>query len=157
MKKPIKEGDVMPAFSLLNQEGTSFDLQTVLGKKPMVIYFYPKDDTPGCTQEACSFRDMFTDFEEAGAVVIGISADTPEKHRAFAEKYRLPFVLLSDTRNRVRKLLGVPSDLLGWLPGRVTYVVDTDGVVRHIFNSQFKAQKHVSEAMRTLKSLPKAG
>lgn len=123
---------------------------SVLGKQPVVICFYPKDDTPGCTREACTFRDMYSDFADAGAQVVGISADTPEKHADFARKHNLPFVLLSDIGNSVRKLLGVPSDLLGLLPGRVTYVVDKFGVIQYVFNSQFRAEKHVEEALKSL-------
>ena len=119
----------------------------------MVIYFYPKDDTPGCTKEACSFRDFYEDFNEAGAMVIGISDDSPNTHADFAKKNNLPFTLLSDHGNKVRELLGVPKSLLGLIPGRVTYVIDKKGIVRHVFNSQFNVEKHVHEAIEVLKQI----
>jgi thioredoxin-dependent peroxiredoxin len=118
----------------------------------VVVYFYPKDDTPGCTRESCAFRDQFSDFSDAGAEVIGISSDSVASHKKFAEKHRLPFTLLSDPGGSVRKAFGVPSSL-GVLPGRVTYVIDKKGVVRHAFNSQLNPAKHVEEALAVLASL----
>jgi len=118
-----------------------------------VIYFYPKDDSPGCTKEACSFRDQFEVFKEADAVIIGISGQSVESHKEFAEKHRLSFTLLSDVGNKVRKLFGVPTNLMGLLPGRVTYIADKKGKVIFIFNSQTKATEHVDEALRILKEL----
>lgn len=149
----IKKGSKIPHFILPDQNGNNFDINQALGKKNIVIYFYPKDDTPGCTKEACSFRDQFEDFKDAGAEVIGISGDSVESHKRFAEKHNLPYTLLSDSNNRVRKLFGVPSDFLGLLPGRVTYIVDKSGVVQHVFNSQFNAEKHVKEAVHVLEKL----
>lgn len=149
----IKIGNKVPAFSLPSQNGELFDLGTVLGKKPLVIYFYPKDDTPGCTAEACGFRDAYEDFQQAGAEVIGVSSDPVVKHSAFASRYSLPFILLSDTEKKLRKLFGVPGNLFGLLDGRVTYVVDKEGVVRHIFNSQINATKHIDEALKVIKQL----
>lgn len=149
----IKVGSTIPAFSLPDQEGQHVNINDFIGKSNLVIYFYPKDDTPGCTREACSFRDQFEVFRDSGAEVFGISADSVEKHKQFAEKHRLPFRLLSDVNKRVRKLFGVPGDLLGLIPGRVTYIVDKQGKVRHIFNSQFNAEKHVSEALEVLKKM----
>ena len=151
---PVQVGDRAPAFTLPNQSGTSVNLSDWLGQKPIVLYFYPKDDTPGCTAESCAFRDSYEVFQEAGAEVIGISADNPASHQQFATKYRLPFTLLSDTDNRVRKLYGVPATLF-ILPGRVTYVIDRQGIVRHIFDSQLDFNGHVQEALKVLKSLPK--
>ena len=130
-----------------------FDINSVLGKKNLVIYFYPKDDSPGCTKEACSFRDQFEVFKEADAVIIGISGQSVESHKEFAEKHRLSFTLLSDVGNKVRKLFGVPTNLMGLLPGRVTYIADKKGKVIFIFNSQTKATEHVDEALRILKEL----
>ncbi len=149
----IKVGSVIPEFSLPDQDGKVISIKDHIGKSNLVIYFYPKDDTPGCTAEACSFRDQFAIFRDSGAEVFGISSDSVEKHKNFAEKHRLPFRLLSDENKRVRKLFGVPGDLLGLLPGRVTYIVDKAGAVKHIFNSQFNAEKHVSEALEVLKKL----
>lgn len=118
----------------------------------MVIYFYPKDDTPGCTIESCTFRDSYEEFKEAGAEVIGISSDSPQSHQQFASKYQLPFILLSDSQGKVRKLFDVPN-VLFLLPGRVTYVIDKEGIVRHIFNSMMDFKAHVDEALKTIKSL----
>lgn len=149
---PVKVGDRAPDFTLLSQSGNRVSLGDFLGQKCVVLYFYPKDDTPGCTAESCAFRDRYEIFQEVGAEVIGISADTPESHQQFASKYRLPFTLLSDRDNQVRKLYGVPSTLFV-LPGRVTYVIDREGTVRHIFNSQLDFKAHVDEALKTLQSL----
>lgn len=150
MNKKIKLGDTVPAFRLKNQFGETVDMGQYIGKTKMVIYFYPKDDTPGCTKEACSFRDHFEDFQEAGIEVIGISADSEESHFNFAKKHGLSFTLLSDEANVVRKNFGVPSDLLGLLPGRVTYIVDASGKVIHTFNSQLNVNQHVHEALKKL-------
>jgi thioredoxin-dependent peroxiredoxin len=120
--------------------------------KAVVLYFYPKDDTPGCTKESCAFRDSYQDFQDAGAEVIGVSSDSAESHGRFAAKHRLPFTLLADQGGQVRKHYGVPATL-GLLPGRVTFVIGRDGVVRHVFNSQFQATQHVSEALQALRDL----
>lgn len=149
----VVEGSKVPAFELKNQYGELFTLDSVIGKKNLVIYFYPKDDTPGCTKEACSFRDQFAVFADADAMIIGISAQSVESHLAFAEKHRLNYLLLSDTDNKVRNLFGVPSNLFGLIPGRVTYIVDKKGEVVYIFNSQMNAEKHVDEALRILQAM----
>lgn len=146
-------GSPIPSFSLNDQNGKPFDISTVLGKKNLVIYFYPKDDSPGCTKEACSFRDQFEVFADADAVIIGISSQSVQSHKEFADKYRLNYTLLSDEENRIRKLFGVPTNLLGLIPGRVTYVVNKAGKVVYLFNSQIKAEQHVSEALRILKEM----
>lgn len=148
----INVGDPVPDASFQNQSGETVSLKSLLGQKIVVLYFYPKDDTPGCTKEACGFRDSYTVFQEAGADVIGVSSDTPTSHQQFANKYQLPFTLLSDTRNQVRKAFGVPLTL-GILPGRVTYVIDTSGVVRHIFNSQMNFQGHIDESLKIVQEL----
>jgi len=148
-----KIGSTIPRFTLPDQNGNPFDINSVLGKKNLVIYFYPKDDSPGCTKEACSFRDQFEVFAKADAVIIGISGQSVESHKEFAAKYRLTYILLSDEEDKIRKLFGVPTNLFGFLPGRVTYIVDKTGKVIYIFNSQVQATKHVDEALRVLKSL----
>ena len=150
-KNEIKIGSTIPSFSLSDQNGQLFDIKSVIGKKNLVIYFYPKDDTPGCTSEACSFRDQFEVFKDADAVIIGISGQSVASHKKFAEKHRLPFTLLSDEGDHIRKLFGVPTNLLGLLPGRVTYVADKTGKVIYIFNSQMQSSKHVEEALRILR------
>ena len=122
-------------------------------KKNLVIFFYPKDDSPGCTKEACSFRDQFEVFADADAMIIGINAQSVESHLAFAQKHRLNYNLLSDTGNKVRKLFGVPGSFFGLIPGRVTYVVNKKGEVVYLFNSQIQAEKHVDEALRIIQEM----
>jgi peroxiredoxin Q/BCP len=146
----IQAGDQAPDFTLPTQDGARVRLADLLGKGPIVLYFYPKDDTPGCTAEACSFRDAYEDFKEAGAEVVGISSDSAAKHKAFADKYKLPFLLVADEDGAVRKRYGVKSTF-GLIPGRVTYVIDREGIVRHVFSSQLQATKHVGEALEALK------
>jgi len=149
----LKIGSTIPTFTLPDQNGNLFDINSVLGKKNLVIYFYPKDDSPGCTAQACAFRDQFEVFSEADAVIIGISGQSVKSHKEFAEKHRLSFTLLSDEGNKIRKQFGVPTNLLGLLPGRVTYVADKSGKVIYTFNSQLQTEKHVDEALRILKGL----
>jgi len=145
-------GEKAPAFTLKDQHGASVSLADFTGRKNVVVYFYPKDDTPGCTKESCTFRDQYTAFTDVGAVVLGISSDSEKSHRAFAEKYQLPFPLLADSGGTVRKQFQVPKSL-GLLPGRVTFVIDKQGVIRHVFNSQLNPTKHVDEALGVLKTL----
>jgi peroxiredoxin Q/BCP len=140
-------------FELQDQDGNLFKIEDVVGKKNLVIYFYPKDDTPGCTKEACTFRDSYEVFEQEDAMVIGISGDSVESHKEFARKYNLNFTLLSDKENKVRNLFGVPKSFLGLIQGRVTYVVNKQGVVVLMFDSQLQAEKHVEEALKILKKL----
>lgn len=147
----VQIGDQAPNFTLPDQTGESITLSDFRGQKAVVLYFYPKDDTPGCTVESCSFRDSYTAFQEAGAEVIGISSDSPASHQNFARKHNLPFTLVSDGNSSTRKAYGVPATL-GLLPGRVTYVIDREGIVRHVFNSQFNPKAHVEEAMKVLQS-----
>ena len=149
----ISVGNIIPSFELKDQNGNLFKLDSVVGKKNLVVYFYPKDDTPGCTAEACAFRDQFEVFKEADAVIIGISAQSVESHLDFAKKHNLNFTLLSDDGNKVRKLFGVPANVFGLIPGRVTYIVNKKGKVLFIFNSQNQAEKHVSEALRILNNM----
>lgn len=146
-------GDKCPEFILKDQNNTDFDIKKVLGKQVLVIYFYPKDDTPGCTAEACSFRDSYEEFKDLGCEVIGISSDLPEKHAKFAEKHRLSFTLLADTSRTVRKLFGVPGNLFGLIPGRVTYIIDKKGTIRHIYNSLTNAAGHIRESINAVKSI----
>ena len=146
-------GDKAPDFELPDRAGEQFRLSDLIGKKSIVLYFYPSDFTPGCTKEACSFRDNYESFKDAGAEVIGISADPPERHNSFIIEYKLPFILLSDEDGKVRTHYGV-SNTLGLIPGRVTFVIDRKGIIRHIFNSQLNPKKHITEALRILKDLP---
>jgi peroxiredoxin Q/BCP len=150
----IQVGDRAPEFSLPSQTGETVTLSQFRGK-PVVLYFYPKDDTPGCTVEACTFRDQYQVFQDAGAVVIGISGDSVDSHQRFATKHNLPFLLLADTKNAVRKAYGVPNAML-LLPGRVTYTIDGEGVVRQVFNSMMDFKAHVDEAIATIRQLSSA-
>src|SRR5258708_4575606 len=143
MKGKVQVGDLAPDFSLPTQKGEPVSLSSFRGQKAVVLYFYPKDYTAGCTAEACAFRDSYEVFTDAGAEVIGVSSDSEETHGRFVSSYQLPFLLVSDKGGKLRKLYGVPSTL-GLLPGRVTYIIDKQGIVQHIFNSQMAAEKHVS-------------
>lgn len=149
----VKVGDMIPEFTLPDQNGVMFDIKNIPGNKKLVIYFYPKDDSPGCTREACHFRDLYELFSETDAVIIGISGQSVKSHKKFAEKYGLSFTLLSDEGNKIRKLFGVPTNALGLLPGRVTYVADRKDMVVYIFNSQARAERHVDEALKILKGI----
>jgi peroxiredoxin Q/BCP len=150
--KPVAVGDRAPDFTLPDQNGKPVRLSDLLGTRAVVLYFYPKDETRGCTAEACGFRDSYQVFTDAGAEVVGVSSDSVESHRSFAQHHRLPFILLSDEHSALRKRYGVPTTL-GMIPGRVTYIIDRHGVVRHIFSSQIQAEKHISEALETLRAL----
>jgi len=149
----IKVGDAIPVIALKDQNGEIFDLQVKTAGKSIVLFFYPKDDSPGCTAQACSFRDQFEDFKDANAVVVGISGQSVESHKKFAEKHRLTYTLLSDEGNKIRKQFGVPTNFFGLLPGRVTYVIDKTGKVVYIFNSQTKTNEHVEKTLAILKDM----
>lgn len=149
-KSPIKVGDQAPSFMLQDQFGASFNMDDYIGNTAMVVYFYPKDDTPGCTKEACSFRDSYQEFTDKDIKVIGISSDDVESHKNFAEKYNLPFTLLADVDNKVRNLFGVKANVLGLIPGRVTYVIDKKGTVVFMYDSQLKAERHIEESINAI-------
>lgn len=142
----LKVGDTIPDFTAKEARGALFDSRTVIGKKAVIIYFYPKDNTPQCTAQACGFRDNYDEFLKFGVDVIGISADGVASHQEFIQKFNLPFRLLSDSDNAIRKLFGVPSGLFGLLPGRVTYLVDDKGVIQMIFDSMI-GMRHVSKML----------
>lgn len=148
----LRVGDRAPDFELPSSTGETVRLSDYLGKSEVVLFFYPKDNTPGCTTEACSFRDSHEAFREVGAEVIGISSDSADSHRRFAARFGLPFVLLSDADGALRERYGVPRTL-GLFPGRVTYLIDRDGIVRHIFSSQLQPKRHVAEALEVLGNL----
>lgn len=149
----IDVGSRIPDFELRDQTGKLLRINSLLGDKNLIIYFYPKDETPGCTAQACTFRDHYEEFKEAGAEVIGISSDTAASHDNFIKNHDLPFTLLSDEKAKVRKLFGVPKSFFGLLEGRVTYVVDKNGIVRYIFNSQLNISGHISRSLEILNSL----
>jgi thioredoxin-dependent peroxiredoxin len=144
----VQVGDMIPDFSLRDQNGNLFDVGTIRGKKKLVIFFYPQDGSLNCTKEACYFRDLADVFEEAEAVVVGISAQSVESHKQFAEQNKLNYTILSDPGSEVRKLFGVPGKVFGLVPGRVTYVADRSGKVVYIFNSQTEVMRHVDEALK---------
>ena len=145
----MKTGDKAPTFSKTAHTGENVSLDDLRGRW-VVLYFYPADDTPGCTAEACSFRDSYEDFTDAGAVVIGVSKDSLEKHERFAAKHDLPFQLISDDDGALRSAYAVKKSL-GILPGRVTYVIDPEGIVQKVFSSQLKATQHKGEALATIR------
>ena len=150
----IRVGDKAPEFTLQDQTGTQISLRDFIGSKIVVLYFYPKDFSRGCTAEACAFRDSYDVFVEAGAQVIGVSSQSADSHNRFAILNKLPFVLLSDEGGKVRELYGVTSSF-GLLPGRVTYIIDKKGMVRHVFSSQLNPTKHTEEALRIVKEISK--
>ena len=152
MARGIGVGDKAPDFTLPSQSGEQVRQQDRLGQGVVVLYFYPKDETSGCTREACAFRDSHEVFTDAGAEVIGVSSDSVDKHAAFATHHKLPFTLLSDKGGKVRKAYEVPSTL-GFIPGRVTYVIDRDGTVRHVFNSMTNIDRHVKDALEVVRRL----
>jgi peroxiredoxin Q/BCP len=146
--KKIQKGDLIPSFTLKDQNGNDFNISSFIGRKKLVIFFYPQDGSLNCTKEACYFRDLADVFDEADAIVIGISSQSVESHKEFAEKNHLRYTLLSDFENRVRKLFGVPGWVFGLIPGRVTYVADRTGRVVYIFDSQTETQRHADEALK---------
>jgi peroxiredoxin Q/BCP len=152
VKGKYKVGDVAPDFTLPDQAGLMVNLRDFVGSKIIVLYFYPRDFSRGCTAEACTFRDSYDVFVEAGAQVIGISSQSVASHNRFAILNKLPFILLSDEGGKVRELYGVPSSF-GLLPGRVTYIIDKKGIIRHVFSSQLNPTKHVEEALRIVKEI----
>ncbi|RXR20373.1 peroxiredoxin [Flavobacterium amnicola] len=152
MQEGLKIGDRLPLFGAKDQNGNDFYIQSVLEKKVLVIYFYPKDDTPGCTKQACFLRDQYEEFKAIGAEVIGISGDSVPAHKKFASKYDLPFILLSDADKSLRKLFGVKSNMMGLLPGRVTYVVDKKGIIQMVFDDM-NATNHLDKTVEKVKSL----
>ncbi len=152
MARGIQVGDKAPDFTLPSQSGEQVRLHDRLGDRVVVLYFFPKDGTPGCTAEACAFRDSHEVFADADAEVIGVSSDSVDSHVAFADRHKLPFTLLSDSGGGVRKSYGVPA-VLGLLPGRVTYVIDRQGTVRHVFNSMTRINHHISDALDVVRRL----
>lgn len=148
----VAVGEVAPDFTLQDQRGQRVNLGDLLRERTVVLYFYPKDDTPGCTAEACSFRDHYEVLKAAGAEVVGVSSDDVHAHEAFVARYNLPFILLADPGGEVRAGYGVKRSL-GLIDGRVTFVIDREGVVRLAFSSQIRPKKHVDEALRIVRSL----
>ena len=146
----LKVGDIVPYFELNDQKGELFKSDTVIGQKPAVVYFYPKDETPGCTAEACFFRDSYEDFKDLGAEVIGISSDSIGSHKRFAQRHRLPFILLADTKKKVQRLFKLPKLLFGLYTKRITFVIDKEGKVVYVHDSLL-ATSHIKKALKALK------
>ena len=147
----LAAGDRAPLIALLDQNGVERRNDQLKGKA-LVLFFYPKDDTPGCTAEACAFRDSYADLQALGAEVWGVSGDDAGSHQRFASRHNLPYPLLVDRRNQLRKAFGVPG-VLGLLPGRVTYVIDGEGMIRHVFNNLLDGAAHRNEARAALQRL----
>lgn len=146
----LKVGDIVPYFELNDQKGELFKSDSLIGQKPAVVYFYPKDETPGCTAEACSFRDSYEDFKDLGAEVIGISSDSIGSHKRFAQRHRLPFILLADTKKKVQRLFKLPKLLFGLYTKRITFVIDKEGKVVYVHDSLL-ATSHIKKALKALK------
>ena len=147
----FRSGDRAPLIALPDAEGVERRSDQI-GGSSLVLFFYPKDDTPGCTAEACAFRDSYSDLQALGAQVWGVSGDDATSHQRFAARHGLPFPLLVDRGNTLRQAFGVPT-VLGLLPGRVTYVIDGNGVIRHVFNNLLDGPAHRREAMAALKAI----
>lgn len=148
----LHKGDKIPDFTATDTNGNEFKSNDYVGKTALVIYFYPKNNTQVCNEQACSFRDNYEVFKTLGAEVIGISSDSVASHQKFAEKFKLPFILLSDNNKKLRKLFGVPNNLLGLVPGRVTYIANQNGVIQLVFNSM-SGQIHIEKALEIIKSM----
>jgi peroxiredoxin Q/BCP len=148
----VKVGEPAPDFTLQDQEGRFVSLSEFEQKKHVVLFFYPKDFSPGCTKQVCSFRDSYEDFTDQEAVVIGVSSDSIASHKQFLDQHQLPFTLLSDPKGKVRSLYGATKGF-GLLPGRYTFLIDTNRLIRHIFTSEINMQKHIDEALRVLKEI----
>lgn len=152
MSRSVRIGDFAPDFILKDQHGDLVKLSDYRNRANVVLFFYPKDDTPGCTIEVCSFRDKYFEFKDSGAEVVGVSSDDNSTHFKFASRHHLPFTLLSDSGAKVRRLYKVPNSFM-FIPGRVTFIIDRNGVIRHIFNSQLNFAAHAREAMKVLEAL----
>lgn len=148
----LKVGDRLPEFILNDQDNVPFDVKSVLGK-PLVIFFYPKDNSPGCTAQVCSFRDQFEVFQDYGAELIGISFDSTKSHKSFSKRYRLPFKLLSDPRRKVQKLFGISKTTFGISYSRVTFVVDREATIVKVFSNTVLATAHIRASLNALKLL----
>ena len=148
----LQPGERAPDFTALAHNGQRLRLADYQGRNIVVLYFYPMDGTPVCTAQACGFRDAYHELTELGAVVIGVSADSQDRHRAFAGSRELPFLLLSDADGSLRKAYQVPKPL-GILPGRVTFVIDKQGIIRHVFAALFSGHRHVAAALRIVRQL----
>ena len=146
----IKIGDFFPEFTLLDHNSNSFKISTLLGKTNLIIYFYPKNETYNCTKQACNFRDDFSTFKNLDCEIIGVSNDSPKSHLSFKENHNLPFTLLSDHKGEIQKMLELPRNIFGLIPGRITFVIDKNGVVIQIIDSAINMRKHIEDALNSL-------
>lgn len=149
----MKLGDKIPSFTLKNQDGEEVHIKNHIGKHPVILFFYPKNFTRGCTREACAFRDHYDIIKERGAVIFGISSDSVDSHANFKKQYNLPFDLLSDKSGVVRKLFNVPNEIFGIVPGRATYLFDKNGILIMQYNALFGAVDHVKQTLQKLDSI----
>jgi peroxiredoxin Q/BCP len=148
----LQIGDRAPLFSATAHDGSTVNLSDFLGKQGLVLFFYPKDGTPVCTKEVCSFRDAYGKFTDAGVAVVGVSSDSATKHQSFAKQHQLPFPLISDSDGSLQRLFGV-SKKLGLIPGRMTFVIDKDGIVRLIYSALFASEEHVRQALQATRAI----
>jgi peroxiredoxin Q/BCP len=148
----VEVGELAPDFTLPDQDGEQVSISSYLGKSSVVLFFYPKDFSPGCTTQACHFRDNYEDFTDLGAEVIGVSSDSVESHKRFLEEYLFPFRLLSDESGKIRKLYGATKGF-GLLPGRYTFIIDKQGIIKYIFTSETNMKKHIEESLRILREI----
>ena len=146
----LKIGEKAPDFSLLDQDGKIRSLKKL--QKPLVLFFYPKDNTPGCTAEACSFRDEYEEFKKLNYEVWGVSGDSTESHNQFAKTYKLPFPLLFDSNNSLRRAFRI-SNFLGVIPGRVTFIIDKNKTIIHLYSNLANGPAHVEESIKFIKTL----
>ncbi len=151
MKTKVKPGDKAPLFTLSGPDGLQVSLSDFIGRQNLVIYFYPKDESYGCTKEACGFRDSYDEFKKMGTEVIGISMDDERSHRAFADHHRLPFILLSDPGGKTAQLYGLQR-FMG-ISDRATFVIDKEGLVRMKYSSQVSMRKHIEKALQLVRTL----
>lgn len=150
-KKSLEVGDTIPDFTLIDGQGKEFTSSDYFGKQPLVIFFYPKDNAPVCTDEVCAFRDSFEAFKTLNAKIVGISTDNTISHRKFSKKHKLPYVLLSDHSKRVQNLFGIKKRFLGMMPERITFITNKQGKIIYIFSNRKETQLHTTEALKALK------
>ena len=150
----LKIGDIAPDFDLLDSENKIFKLSENLNSNWLIIYFYPKDNTTVCTKQACFFKESYVKFKSKNASIIGISSDTTESHKDFIQKLNLPFKLLSDKDDKVRKLYGI-KNTMGLIPGRVTLVINSERIIKYIFSSQLDAEAHIKNTIEYIESTEK--
>ncbi len=148
----LKINQKAPDFKAQDHKGNFYTLQDFIGKKNLVLFFYPKDFTPGCTAEACSFRDAYQDFQEAGAEVIGISGDDAQSHKSFADKHKLPYPLLPDTDKKIRTAYGIPTNIFGMVTGRISYLINKEGIIKYAYRDNLNPTGHIEAMLRLIKA-----